>query len=102
MQAMRLTFGDDTCEQYRNPDELSKFIRSKIVNKEMYYILSIHSTGLPNPLPGSDINVNMYLMSSGFFHAPAVPPPQGAGLQALKSANLRECLFLKGIYRTGY
>ncbi len=38
-QIISIALDDDTCEQYRNPDELSKFIRSKIVNKEMYYIL---------------------------------------------------------------
>ncbi len=38
-QVISIALDDDTCQQYRNPDELSKFIRSKIVNKEMYYIL---------------------------------------------------------------
>lgn len=38
-QIISIALDDDTCEQYRNPDELSKYIRSKIVNKEMYYIL---------------------------------------------------------------
>lgn len=38
-QIISIALDDDTCEQYRNPDALSKFIRSKIVNKEMYYIL---------------------------------------------------------------
>lgn len=38
-QIISIALDDDVCEQYRNPDELSKYIRSKIVNKEMYYIL---------------------------------------------------------------
>lgn len=38
-QIISVALDDDTCKQYRNSDELSKFIRSKIVNKEMYYIL---------------------------------------------------------------
>lgn len=38
-QIISIALDDDICEQYRNPDELSKFIRSKIVNREMYYIL---------------------------------------------------------------
>ncbi len=38
-QIISIALDDDLCEQYRNPDELSKYIRSKIVNKEMYYIL---------------------------------------------------------------
>ena len=38
-QIISIALDDDICEQYRNPDELSKYIRSRIVNKEMYYIL---------------------------------------------------------------
>lgn len=38
-QIISIALDDDTCGRYRNPDELSKFIRSKIVNREMYYIL---------------------------------------------------------------
>lgn len=38
-QIISIALDDDIYEQYRNPDELSKYIRSKIVNKEMYYIL---------------------------------------------------------------
>lgn len=33
-QIISIALDDDICEQYRNPDELSKYIRSKIVNKE--------------------------------------------------------------------
>lgn len=38
-QIISIALDDDICEQYRNPDKLSKYIRSRIVNKEMYYIL---------------------------------------------------------------
>lgn len=38
-QIISIALDDDTCVQYRDPDELSKFIRSKIVNQEMYYVL---------------------------------------------------------------
>lgn len=38
-QVITIALDDDTFVQYRDSDELSKFIRSKIVNKEMYYIL---------------------------------------------------------------
>ena len=38
-QIISIALDDDICEQYRNPDELSKYIRSRIVNKAMYYIL---------------------------------------------------------------
>ena len=34
-QIISIALDDDICEQYRNPDELSKYIRSKIVNKEI-------------------------------------------------------------------
>ncbi len=38
-QIISIALDDDTCEQYRNPEELSKYIRSRIVNEDMYYIL---------------------------------------------------------------
>lgn len=38
-QIISIALDDDTCEQYRDPEALSKFIRSKIVNKEVYYVL---------------------------------------------------------------
>ena len=38
-QIISIALDDDLFVQYRNPEELSRFIRSKIVSKEMYYIL---------------------------------------------------------------
>ncbi len=38
-QIIMLALDDDLYIKYRNPDELSGYIRSKIVNKEMYYVL---------------------------------------------------------------
>lgn len=38
-QIICIALDDDTFVKYRDPDELSKYIRSKIVGKEMYYIL---------------------------------------------------------------
>ena len=38
-QIISIALDDDLFVQYRNPEELSSFIRSKIVSKEMYYIL---------------------------------------------------------------
>lgn len=38
-QIITIALDDDTFVQYRDPDELSKYLRSKIVNKEQYYIL---------------------------------------------------------------
>lgn len=38
-QIITVALDDDAFVQYRDPDELSKYLRSKIVNKEQYYIL---------------------------------------------------------------
>lgn len=38
-QIITIALDDDTFVRYRDPDELSKYIRAKIVNKEQYYIL---------------------------------------------------------------
>lgn len=38
-QIITIALDDDTNIQYRDPDELSKYVRSRIVNKDMYYIL---------------------------------------------------------------
>ena len=38
-QIITIALDDDTFVKYRDPDELSKYIRGKIVNSDMYYIL---------------------------------------------------------------
>lgn len=38
-QIIRIALDDDTFEKYRDSDELSKYIRGKIINSDMYYIL---------------------------------------------------------------
>ena len=38
-QIIPIALDDDTFMKYRDPDELSKYIRSKIANKDQYYIL---------------------------------------------------------------
>ncbi len=38
-QIITVALDDDAFVQYRDPDELSKYLRSKIVNKEQYYVL---------------------------------------------------------------
>ena len=38
-QIITIALDDDTNIQYRDPDELSRYVRSRIVNKDMYYIL---------------------------------------------------------------
>lgn len=54
-QIITIALDDDTFVKYRDPDELSKYIRGKIVNSDMYYILidevqySITKEELKNP-----------------------------------------------------
>lgn len=38
-QIITIALDDDAFVQHRDPDELSKYLRSKIVNKEQYYVL---------------------------------------------------------------
>ena len=38
-QIISIALDDDTFVQYREPEVLSEYIRSKIINKDMYYIL---------------------------------------------------------------
>ena len=37
-QIIQIPLDDDQFVQYRNPDELSQYIRNRIINKDMYYI----------------------------------------------------------------
>lgn len=59
---------DDSFVQYRDPDELSKYLRSKIVNKEPYYILidevqyAITKEELKNPE-----NIRLYNVLNGLM-----------------------------------
>ena len=54
-QIITIALDDDLFVDYRDPDELSKYIRGKIVNKDMYYILidevqyAISKNELKNP-----------------------------------------------------
>ncbi|MBQ9940000.1 MAG: ATP-binding protein [Clostridia bacterium] len=63
-----IALDDDTMVQYRNPDELSKYIRSKIANKDMYYILidevqyAISKDELKNP-----DNISLYNVLNGLM-----------------------------------
>lgn len=67
-QIITIALDDDTKVQYRNPDELSKYIRSKIVNKDMYYILidevqyAIPKDELKNPH-----NISLYDVLNGLL-----------------------------------
>lgn len=38
-QIITIALDDDTYVKYRDPDELSKYVRSKMTNKDMYYVL---------------------------------------------------------------
>ncbi len=67
-QIISIALDDDTFVQYRDPDELSKYIRSKIVNKNMYYILideiqyAITKDELKNPE-----NIRLYNVLNGLM-----------------------------------
>ena len=67
-QIIALALDDDAFVQYRDPDALSKFLRSKIVNKDMYYILidevqyAITKEELKNPE-----NIRLYNVLNGLM-----------------------------------
>ena len=67
-QIITIALDDDTFVQYRDPNELSKYIRAKIVNKEQYYILidevqyAITKEELKNPE-----NIRLYNVLNGLM-----------------------------------
>ena len=67
-QIISIALDDDTYVKYRNPDELSKYIREKITGKDMYYILidevqyAITSDELKNPE-----NIRLYNVLNGLM-----------------------------------
>ncbi len=67
-QIITIALDDDTFVQYRDPDELSKYIRGKIVNRDMYYILidevqyAISKDELENP-----DNIRLYNVLNGLL-----------------------------------
>lgn len=67
-QIITIALDDDTFVQYRDPDELSKYVRSKIVNNEQYYILidevqyAITKEELKNPE-----NIRLYNVLNGLM-----------------------------------
>lgn len=67
-QIIRIALDDDTSEKYRDSDELSKYIRGKIVNSDMYYILidevqyAITKDELKNPE-----NIRLYNVLNGLM-----------------------------------
>ena len=67
-QIISIALDDDTFVKYRNPDELSKYIREKITCKDMYYILidevqyAITSDELKNPE-----NIRLYNVLNGLM-----------------------------------
>ena len=67
-QIISIALDDDTFLEYRNPDELSKYIREKITGKDMYYILidevqyAITSDELKNPE-----NIRLYNVLNGLM-----------------------------------
>lgn len=67
-QIITIALDDDTFVRYHDPDELSKYIRAKIVNKEQYYILidevqyAITREELKNPE-----NIRLYNVLNGLM-----------------------------------
>ena len=67
-QIISIALDDDLFVQYRDPDELSKYIRNKIVNKDMYYVLidevqyAITKEELKNPE-----NIRLYNVLNGLM-----------------------------------
>ena len=67
-QIISIALDDDLFVKYRNPDELSKYIRGKIVNSDMYYILidevqyAITNDELKNPE-----NIKLYNVLNGLM-----------------------------------
>lgn len=67
-QIITIALDDDQYVRYRNPDELSKYIRSKISTNDMYYILidevqyAITKEELKNPE-----NINLYNVLNGLM-----------------------------------
>ncbi len=67
-QIIQIALDDDQYELYRDPDELSKYIRSKIVNDKMHYIFidevqyAISKEELENPE-----NVRLYNVLNGIM-----------------------------------
>jgi predicted AAA+ superfamily ATPase len=67
-QIITIALDDDTFVKYRDPDELSKYIRGKIVNSDMYYILidevqyAITKDKLKNPE-----NIKLYNVLNGLM-----------------------------------
>jgi len=67
-QIITIALDDDLFVDYRDPDELSKYIRGKIVNKDMYYILidevpyAISKNELKNP-----DNIGLYNVLNGLM-----------------------------------
>lgn len=67
-QIITIALDDDINLQYRDSDELSKYVRSRIVNKDMYYILidevqyAISNEELKNPE-----NIKLYNVLNGLL-----------------------------------
>lgn len=67
-QIITIALDDDTNVQYRDPDELSKYVRSRIVNKDMYYILidEVQYAISKEELKNSD-NIRLYNVLNGLL-----------------------------------
>ena len=67
-QIITIALDDDLFVDYRDPDELSKYIRGKIVNKDLYYILidEVQYAISKNELKNPD-NIRLYNVLNGLM-----------------------------------
>lgn len=67
-QIITIALDDDTFVTYRDPDELSKYIRGKIVNSDMYYILidEVQYAITKDELKNSE-NIRLYNVLNGLM-----------------------------------
>ena len=67
-QIITIALDDDLYAGYRDPNELSKYIRGKIVNKDMYYILidEVQYAILKDELKNSE-NIKLYNVLNGLM-----------------------------------
>ena len=67
-QIIRIALDDNTFEKYRDSDELSKYIRGKIVNSDMYYILIDEvQYAITKDEPKDPENIRLYNVLNGLM-----------------------------------
>jgi len=80
---------DDTFVKYRDPDELSKYVRGRIVNNEMYYILidEVQYAITKDELKNSE-NIGLYNVLNGLMRLSKSITPLWAGINPTYMKNM--------------